>query len=494
MGGRQEEKGEEVDVSTVTFEVRFVLGRYHTTPWDRHVNEGVSEWPPSPWRLTRALYCIWKERCPDLAEPDVLEALDLIARAPVFELPPTLGSSTRHWYPDSGHRSGSTSGTSKVIDAFLALDRSTPLRIHWDGHLSAGAQTALGSLVEHLTYLGRADSCCEATVEFAGGKKPREVPPGWELWAPDDDGPRRVMTPSRPLVKEELTITTDEMRRDRLLTPTGARSAGYVVEGVPQETVERRHEAFSERPTMMLLSVAGAPAPPLTQTLVAAEWLRTAVLSRIQVPEAAAEFSGHQPDGSARTDQHGHSHVLPLAGPDGRISALVIWSPDGLHPLAVEAAASVHRCGPAHNGDRYRPKGIAPFGVTTVALGGDDRVPAVLRGPARSWRSLTPFVPARHQKARRFSGARTGVLYHDFIEDEIRRELSYRGLPPAQVRVFNPRLPVQRFRRHRLRESLADAKQGIAVELDFDEPVSGPIALGRLSHFGLGIFHSERSS
>ncbi len=25
---------------------RFTAGRYHATPWGRHVNEGVPEWPP----------------------------------------------------------------------------------------------------------------------------------------------------------------------------------------------------------------------------------------------------------------------------------------------------------------------------------------------------------------------------------------------------------------------------------------------------------------
>ena len=46
----------------------FPAGRYHATPWGRHVNEGVPEWPPSPWRLLRALVAVWKRTCPDLSE------------------------------------------------------------------------------------------------------------------------------------------------------------------------------------------------------------------------------------------------------------------------------------------------------------------------------------------------------------------------------------------------------------------------------------------
>src|ERR1017187_8002904 len=33
----------------------FSTGSYHATPWGHHVNEGLVEWPPSPWRLLRAL-------------------------------------------------------------------------------------------------------------------------------------------------------------------------------------------------------------------------------------------------------------------------------------------------------------------------------------------------------------------------------------------------------------------------------------------------------
>jgi CRISPR-associated protein Csb2 len=38
-----------------TLLLRFPSRRYHGTPWGHHVNEGQIEWPPSPWRLLRAL-------------------------------------------------------------------------------------------------------------------------------------------------------------------------------------------------------------------------------------------------------------------------------------------------------------------------------------------------------------------------------------------------------------------------------------------------------
>ena len=59
----------------VTLKLTFPGGRYHATPWGRHVNEGVPEWPPSPWRLLRALVAVWKRTCPDLTQEQVQPVL-----------------------------------------------------------------------------------------------------------------------------------------------------------------------------------------------------------------------------------------------------------------------------------------------------------------------------------------------------------------------------------------------------------------------------------
>ena len=46
-----------------TLLLRFPGRRYHATPWGHHVNEGLIEWPPSPWRLLRALLATGYAKC-----------------------------------------------------------------------------------------------------------------------------------------------------------------------------------------------------------------------------------------------------------------------------------------------------------------------------------------------------------------------------------------------------------------------------------------------
>jgi len=78
---------------------RFTAGRFHATPWARHVNEGVPEWPPAPWRILRALVAVWKRTRPDIAEERVKGFLDKLVAPPHFHLPPATHAHTRHFMP-----------------------------------------------------------------------------------------------------------------------------------------------------------------------------------------------------------------------------------------------------------------------------------------------------------------------------------------------------------------------------------------------------------
>ena len=93
---------------STTLAIRFPLGRYHANPWDRAVNEGASEWPPSPWRLLRALVATWHTRWPDLPAAVLDELLDALADPPSYRTPARLPGHTRHYLPDLDHQKGET--------------------------------------------------------------------------------------------------------------------------------------------------------------------------------------------------------------------------------------------------------------------------------------------------------------------------------------------------------------------------------------------------
>ena len=68
----------------IAISLRLIAGRYHATPWGRHVNEGAVEWPPSPWRILRALVATWKRTRPDLPQNHVEPILRALAEPPEF--------------------------------------------------------------------------------------------------------------------------------------------------------------------------------------------------------------------------------------------------------------------------------------------------------------------------------------------------------------------------------------------------------------------------
>ncbi len=152
----------------IAISIRFLAGRYHATPWGRHVNEGALEWPPSPWRLLRALVATWKRTLPQLAESDVKPILEELAKAPPrFALPRASTGHTRHympwekgWKPDEPGKA-----KTKVFDAFVALDPASETIAAWpDATLDGDQRQRLATILTNLGFLGRAESWCDARL------------------------------------------------------------------------------------------------------------------------------------------------------------------------------------------------------------------------------------------------------------------------------------------------------------------------------------------
>jgi CRISPR-associated protein Csb2 len=123
--------------------------------------------------------------------------------------------------------------------------------------------------------------------------------------------------------------------------------------------------------------------------------------------------------------------------------------------------------------------------VALAALGRaeDMRLSGVL-GPARFWHSLTPFGLVRHPKRR------AGALV-DGPGDQVLDELRRRGLDvPARVTLV--RGSWHRFRGSKSGASRLTAAHLYGIRIEFDEEVRGPLALGALSHYGLGLLAPVR--
>ena len=107
----------------IAIEFHFLAGRYHATPWDAQVNEGLIEWPPSPWRLLRTLISTWHFKAREDVAEDSLIALiaKLAGELPVFSLPMDQVSlaHTRHYMPL--YRASLDDKTTKIFDTLSLI-------------------------------------------------------------------------------------------------------------------------------------------------------------------------------------------------------------------------------------------------------------------------------------------------------------------------------------------------------------------------------------
>jgi len=121
-----------------------------------------------------------------------------------------------------------------------------------------------------------------------------------------------------------------------------------------------------------------------------------------------------------------------------------------------------------------------PTRLGLEAVGEIEKVAPELVGPSKVWTSHTPFAPPRHGKRHQ--------SWDDLVAAQVKEELVRRD-KPAPVRVALVRGEWLAYRRHRpTTERLEEGRRATGVRIEFDRPVTGPLALGALSHFGLGLF------
>ena len=464
---------------TTVLRLEFPWGKYHATPWGRNVNEGLPEWPPSPWRVLRALFATWKTRCAHLRAEDVEAALSQLAGSPTIHVPAMKPAHLRHYMPQIAHRSIGKPSTTITFDPFAVMNPREPIFVEWDVDMTASPRKALDDMAAALSYLGRSESICDAAL-VSQVENPALV--SWRPAGPDGPTDAEILCARQPFELSDLLQSPDTVRKNGRLFPTGSRLVPYTkVDSTEDPTV-----TDDWRPTYaaVRLAVHPRPRPIIADAVAVGELLRRAALHKHHVPSAT--LSGKRPSGDYRLDGHQHAHYLSLAqsersGAAAPIDSLVVWAPGRLNGDELAALARVKwlRAGRSASGVPDTALAVADFGdIGEVA-------PEVV-GPSSLWVSRTPFAPGRH-------GQKLSWVEH--VRDEIERELSvYRDLPaPASVTVLDT--DVRRYRRYRLppKETMGLSRRAAMAQIQFDQPVKGPIVLGSLSHFGLGLFVPSES-
>ncbi len=539
----------------VALEIRFLTGSFHATPWGRHVNEGEVEWPPSPWRVLRALISTWYYKAADeITDQTMCNLIEKLSTLPAFYLPCATLGHTRHYMPSEGGK------TTKTFDTFALPDQSRPLLVMWhDVSLTADEQSALEILAFRLGYLGRAESWVNARLVNVPGKEANSFPLSDGELVPDGcEGVRtmaclspqeytewrdKFVTEHKGLGLSELTGTSKKIgktgRRNRLeklnsdgvpknlpeslfmalhadtgelkkvgwSQPPGSKWAIYVRSRdafTPAlEPMIGKTTAVGKLPKVARYSVAGQVVPLMTDAISLAERIHTALVSR---SGGASVFTGHD-DSGRPLKGHQHAHIFCESNPvlggkrSGKITHVTVYAPMGFNHterLALDGLTKVW--GQGGNDIQLILLGVGQ--AEDLATNDSDIEGTSMLSLSRFWVSRTPFLPTRHPKSTKAgmpkmnkNGLQIGSPEHD-----LRRLLELAGFPsPNKVDpVFFTYLGGRKTRWPQFRHERKNGGGTIATHtgygfrLEFASPVRGPIAVGYGAHFSMGLFIPER--
>ena len=529
----------------IVISLQFPAGRFHATPWGRHVNEGAVEWPPSSWRLLRALLATWHAKAAEIREDTVRRLFDRLAEAPPsYTLPRSSLGHTRHYLP---FNEGRNEKTTKVFDTFIHVPGDQRVLLHWDVGLEGDLHGALATLLSRLGYFGRAESLVEASLldptsesiasantwplRDARGPAEEEIvrllapqsPGEYNAWRDGYLAAAGQLTPettskAKPKVKDAsrksrapvlpsdlfqaLHADTGELQRSGWALPPGSRMFAYTraTRAFDIAPVRRRSTPSSSTatpPTVARYAVASVVLPRLGAAVSVAERVHASLL---KLSDGHPVFSGRDENGHPTRRNHLHAHIFcePSAGRDA-ITYLTVFARTGFDSDALSA---LRRLG------KVWGRGGHDLQLVLLGVGGPEdfagsepaAAGSLILRRSREWQSLTPFVPTRHGKLTAGGAPKVdadsqqiGGPAHDLLR--LLRQ-SHPGSDPTVVepRDIAPTHPPLRWlqfqRRRTAGYGMSAGSRGFGFRVRFTREVAGPVAVGYGAHFGLGLFQS----
>ncbi len=243
--------------------------------------------------------------------------------------------------------------------------------------------------------------------------------------------------------------------------------------------------------------------PSIIQTISVGEMARRAlqaIYGKQQDGGSSKIFSGKDVNGVPMSG-HEHAFFLPTdEDGDSRLDHLTVvtQTPFGSKELqALQYLTNIRG-----------KEGFSSIGLVLTECGNMQTMRHVaLISESSVWRSVTPFVPTRHYKRR--GQKRDTCDREDFVEVVLKEEIVRRGrsdpkqirrIPWCEMRDFKEKrvtvsspIPWSQFERERVFGfgRKGDGPGG-GFEIEFNDPVQGPIALGYGCHYGLGLFVPTR--
>lgn len=506
---------------TLIIEHRFPLGRFHATRWKQNPFEDpYGEWPPSPWRLLRALAARWFQYARETGDVDAQRCdfllLSLASSLPTFALPYTTwrGPALKQYQPTSVEWTDASKAaaaykkpqTTLVEDHYRVLPPDEPLYWVWEHlDLDASHMELLDHLLERTLYFGRSESFCRLRrVKHL----PEGITPNCFLAKRGTGATPPVLAPilGYELKMATLLAITDDKEhlKGRLVPPGTTWYYAQLPTRPPMATPTIPRSRYPEGLHCVQFAVGGRIYPPLRHWVKLTERFRGRVIRHLALrlapdssgrydlltpeqKEAVALITGKDGQGQPL---RGHRHAFFLLYPDaeGLPTRLVVWRP------VTYAADEIHALLKASERPLAWENNARDWQVRLVPLPFNTPPPAGLLSSSQVWKSATPFTPpANRHRFRKNGRLRSGESIERILSVLLRAEnkpepIKVTPLGDEQDRAWVNLHETRSMRFSRQSNRTSWVRPGFRLCVTFSVPIQGPLLLGDSSHFGLGLF------
>ncbi len=313
--------------------------------------------------------------------------------------------------------------------------------------------------------------------------------------------------PSRLL--NALAVETADLQNRKWDRPPAAYEAIYARDrsaspSVISHPVSRvvKFSKIPREPTVARFLLAGRPRPRIEDAVKIGEVMRAAVMSQFgwesdketgrRFPLAPWQISGRcNRNQSIRDPTHPHAFWLPEdADNDGWIDHITVFIGDGMNEkirIHLNRITRIWLTPRGHRNTRDDLKidewrlALEGFGYPEDFAGSSG-----LLATSRRWRSATPFLASGHLKKAGHHG--------DLVRLMKRRGIDTEGVMIKELTEITvggrPRRALNFYRFRSRRGEVQRDCSGALLEIELQQAIQGPLALGYASHFGLGTFET----
>jgi len=485
----------------LTIEQFFPQGRFHATRWrENPFADAFGEWPPSPWRLLRALAARWFQYSRETGDQDdsaverILRAL--AAERPEYHLPPSAvkGTTIKQYQPISEHSWSDPSAGSGAVkkakttlfpDGYFVVDPTRPVIWRWPGiDVSSRDRDLLAQLLARITYFGRVESL--SRLALSSRREESNCLPTIS----GGNAPVLCFAMGADLNFEALLGVSDKEPLENTAVPPGTEWVFYQRPEPSPLRMKTQRPRF-EPVTHVQFALGGHVLPTIPLWIKVTERFRGRVLREFDGdPELLQLLSGKVDQGRPLRGAHEHAFYLLWPGDDpGSPARLIVWrrgepfQEDEVDAMMLAASKPI-------------PWTMEKGGWTVqlVPLPGNTVLPRQFQISARVWESVTPFVRPHNRHFHRSNGKSRPEEEPENICGRLIEKVW--GVSPVRIEKMRDTAPWVKLhetaamrREHRTGGNRTPhVGPGYYLRVTFSKEFQGPLIIGDSAHYGLGVF------